>query len=73
VKYAVILSAALILVLAGSCWLTTPPAQAITLSPDEQELYDLIMDYRTAESLDTIPFSPSLTLVAQTHAEDLAL
>jgi uncharacterized protein YkwD len=36
------------------------------------KLYKLIMDYRKSKNLDVIPFSAKLTLVAQTHAKDLA-
>ena len=42
------------------------------LSPEEQKLYDLIMQYRKEMGLPPIPISPSLTFVAQTHAKDLA-
>lgn len=40
-------------------------------SLEELELYNLIMKYRASKSLPAIPASPSLTLVAQTHARDL--
>ena len=41
------------------------------LSSDESELYNLVMQYRKAKGLPTIPLSKSLTFVAQTHAKDL--
>lgn len=43
-----------------------------TTSADEMELYDLIMEYRKSQGLQVIPLSNSLTIVAQTHAKDLA-
>lgn len=44
----------------------------IALNKDEQELYNLIMQYRKAKKLPEIPISKSLTYVAQLHAEDLS-
>lgn len=37
----------------------------------EQQLYELIMQYRQENGLPRIPLSKSLTLVAQTHTKDL--
>lgn len=48
------------------------PVIEVCLSAEEKKLYDLIMEYRKSKKLDPIPFSPKLTLVAQTHARDLA-
>ncbi len=45
----------------------TPPS----LTPEEQRLYDLIMQYRSTKGLPSIPLSPSLTFVAQQHVKDL--
>lgn len=45
---------------------------AYCLTVEEKKLYDLIMEYRKSHNLGTIPLSASLTLVAQTHARDLA-
>jgi len=42
------------------------------ISQEEKKLYDLIMAYRKSKGLPSIPLSPKLTLVAQTHARDLA-
>ncbi|MFM7234380.1 MAG: CAP domain-containing protein [Flavobacteriales bacterium] len=42
------------------------------MTSEEQALFDLIMNYRKTKNLPSIPFSPSLTIVAQTHAKDLA-
>lgn len=42
------------------------------LSTEEQKLYDLMMAYRKSKKLPAIPLSAKLTLVAQTHAHDLA-
>lgn len=42
------------------------------LSAEEKHLYDLIMEYRKSKKLPVIPLSKSLTLVAKTHAKDLA-
>jgi hypothetical protein len=41
------------------------------LSQEEEKLYDLIMDYRQEFGLPIIPLSSSLTIVAQTHVNDL--
>ena len=43
----------------------------VTLSQQEKELYDLIMEYRQEQGLPKIPISKSLTYVAQLHAWDL--
>lgn len=43
------------------------------LTEDEKELYKLIKEYRAENNLPEIPLSPSLSIVAQTHAKDLAL
>jgi uncharacterized protein YkwD len=45
---------------------------AVCTSPEEKRLYDLIMNYRKHSNLKSIPLSAKLTLVAQTHARDLA-
>ncbi len=42
-----------------------------SLTDEETKLYNLIMEYRKANGLPSIPISPSLTLVAQTHVKDL--
>ena len=44
---------------------------AQTLTAEERKLYDIIMDYRKQKGLPSIPVSPSLTIVAQTHVKDL--
>lgn len=49
-----------------------PPVPEICLTKEEKKLYDLIMEYRKSKGLEAIPLSPRLTLVAQTHARDLA-
>lgn len=49
-----------------------PPISEVCLTAEEQKLYNLIMEYRKSKGLDAIPLSPKLTLVAQTHARDLA-
>lgn len=41
------------------------------LSHEEQELYDLMMEYRQEKGLPSIPLSASLTTVAQMHVNDL--
>lgn len=46
--------------------------RAVCLSAEEKKLYDLMMDYRKSKGLGPIALSPKLTLVAQTHARDLA-
>lgn len=42
------------------------------ISKEEKKLYDLIMVYRKQKGLKPIPFSASLTKVAQAHAKDLS-
>lgn len=49
-----------------------PAISEICLSAEEKRLYDLIMSYRKSKKLPSIPLSAKLTLVAQTHARDLA-
>lgn len=44
---------------------------AVELTPSEQELYELIMQYRQEKNLPRISLSPSLTYVAQIHARDV--
>ena len=46
--------------------------EAAELTPEEQDLYDLIMEYRREQGLPEIPVSRSLTFVAQVHARDTA-
>jgi hypothetical protein len=41
------------------------------LSPEEQLLYSMIMDYRKSKKLPPIPLSAKLTKVAKVHAYDL--
>jgi uncharacterized protein YkwD len=41
------------------------------LSDEEKKLYNIIMEYRKANGLPSIPLSPSLTYVAQMHCKDL--
>ncbi len=45
--------------------------EKVSLSATEKELYRLLMDYRAENGLPSIPLSPSLTYVAQTHVRDL--
>ena len=45
--------------------------EKVSLSATEKELYRLLMDYRAEKGLASIPLSPSLTYVAQTHVRDL--
>lgn len=44
----------------------------VCLSAEERKLYDLMMAYRKSKGLAPIALSAKLTLVAQTHARDLA-
>jgi uncharacterized protein YkwD len=44
----------------------------VCLQAEEMKLYNLIMEYRKEKGLESIPLSGKLTLVAQTHAKDLA-
>ena len=48
-----------------------PNAKSQDISEQEQQLYNLIMEYRAQKKLPSIPLSKSLTFVAQTHARDL--
>ena len=43
----------------------------VTLTTDEQILYDMIMEYRKKKNLPAIPLNKDLTYVAQEHARDL--
>lgn len=43
----------------------------VCLSQEEKKLYDLIMEYRKSKKLKPIPYSPKLSMVAQTHVRDL--
>lgn len=43
----------------------------LCISADEKALYDLIMDYRFANGLGSIPLSLAMTKTAQAHATDL--
>lgn len=47
-------------------------AASTCLSPDEKKLYEIINAYRDTRGLKMIPYSRSMSLVAQTHARDLA-
>lgn len=46
-------------------------SQTVTLTAEEKELYNLTMEYRKKNHLESIPLSKSLTLVAQTHVQNL--
>ncbi|MFZ6009320.1 MAG: CAP domain-containing protein [Bacteroidota bacterium] len=48
------------------------PKNDVCLSAEEKKLYELMMEYRKNSGLPPIPISYKLTLVAQTHAHDLA-
>lgn len=56
--------------------LALPPQErnnvAVCLTAEEKDLYDIINEYRKTKKLPPIPFSASLTKVAQAHAKDLA-
>jgi uncharacterized protein YkwD len=45
----------------------------VCMSLSEKKLYDLIMAYRKENNLPAIPISRSLTIVAQTHVNDLQI
>lgn len=60
----------LILLLSG--FDRSPATTEICVSAEEKKLFDLIMQYRKSKKLGSIPLSAKLTLVAQTHARDLA-
>lgn len=45
---------------------------SVCLTGEEQKLYEVMMAYRKSKGLPPIPISAKLTLVAQTHARDLA-
>jgi uncharacterized protein YkwD len=51
---------------------TNDNGEVICLSSEEKKLYDLMMTYRKSKGLEPIKLSAKLTLVAQTHARDLA-
>jgi uncharacterized protein YkwD len=61
------------IILQSSSFISLQPRTAtVCLTPEEQKLYELMMDYRESKGLGRIPVSAKLTLVAQTHAKDLA-
>lgn len=60
------------LLLQGSTLTGKPDSPGECLSDEEQELYELIIEYRKSKGLGPISLSPKLTVVAQTHARDLA-
>lgn len=62
----------LILLLLQSFSFIPPSGDDVCLGQEEKKLYDLIMKYRRSKGLPIIPLSGKLTLVAQTHARDLA-
>lgn len=49
-----------------------PSSTAVCVSAEEKKLYDIMMAYRKSMGLPPIPLSAKLSLVAQTHAKDLA-
>lgn len=55
----------------GSVPPTAPFESEICVSLQEQELFQMINEYRESKKLQPIPFSASLTQVAQTHVKDL--
>jgi len=56
----------------GTLWLPQSfHFASVSLSPAEQELFDLINEYRISRGLSEVPFSSALTQVAQIHAKDL--
>lgn len=50
---------------------TTVSAPAVASVDQAKELYNLVMEYRKEKGLRSIPVSPALTKVAQTHLKDL--
>ena len=46
-------------------------AKSQSLNQEEEKLFNIIMKYRSEKGLPKIPFSKSLTIVAQTHVRDL--
>jgi hypothetical protein len=44
----------------------------VCMSVEESKLYEIINDYRKKKKLKPIPYSAKLSMVAQTHAQDLA-
>src|SRR5262245_53648503 len=64
---------AIVILLALTGFYHRPESGSVTcLSSEEKKLYDLIMEYRRSNNLESIPLSDRLTLVAQTHARDLS-
>ncbi len=67
-----LLTIAIIFVLFGFSMKPKSPSVELCLTSEEQSLYDQMMDYRKSKGLQPIPLSAKLTLVAQSHAKDLA-
>ncbi len=61
-----------ILFLMGSSSIQESKPAEVCLSSEEKKLYDMIKEYRESKGLEQIPISAKLTVVAQTHARDLA-
>lgn len=51
--------------------MTSEDDKTAQLTPEEQRLYELVMEYRASKNLPSIPISPALTFVAHTHVRDL--
>ena len=54
-----------------SCFVIGQQIQSGVLSTEELKLYMQLMEYRESKKLPIIPLSKSLTIVAQTHCNDL--
>jgi uncharacterized protein YkwD len=67
-----ILGTLLVLIFLTSSQYDRSDQTSICVSSEEKKLYDLIISYRKHSNLKAIPLSAKLTLVAQTHAHDLA-
>ncbi len=52
-------------------FMTLPSSSEACVSAEEKKLFQLINEYRSSKGLSEIPFSASLTKVAQAHVRDL--
>lgn len=71
-SFVLIIAVSVLSVASGKIDSKREKATSVCVNSEESKLYDLIMEYRKANNLKSIPLSARLTLVAQTHAKDLA-
>ncbi len=71
-KYEIVLLLILLLFVVLTGFDPKPVTTDVCVTPEEMKLYDSYHGISKTKKLEAIPFSAKLTLVAQTHAKDLA-